>query len=101
LPRCQRPARPRASPVVGAAGAAVEHAPAARRWGRGIGLAGPCAVLFQTFLGNTVVSVALGSVGVELHAGVATLQWVVSAYALNFAGAMVAFGMVGDEFGRK
>ena len=37
----------------------------------------------------------------DLHAGVSALQWVVSAYALTFAGAMLAFGMVGDEFGRK
>jgi len=47
------------------------------------------------------VSVALGSVQAQLHAGVTALQWVVSAYALTFAGAMLAFGMVGDEFGRK
>jgi len=59
------------------------------------------AVLFLTFLDNTIVSVALGSVQGELHAGVTALQWVVSAYALTFAGAMLAFGMVGDEFGRK
>jgi MFS family permease len=58
-------------------------------------------VLFLTFLDNTVVSVALGSVQSDLHAGVTALQWVVSAYALTFAVAMLAFGMVGDEFGRK
>ena len=58
-------------------------------------------VLFQTFLDNTVVSVALGSVHSDLHAGVTALQWVVSAYALTFAVAMLAFGMIGDEFGRK
>ncbi len=58
-------------------------------------------VLFLTFLDNTVVSVALGSVQSDLHAGVTYLQWVVSAYALTFAAAMLAFGMVGDEFGRK
>ena len=58
-------------------------------------------VLFLTFLDNTVVSVALGSVQSDLHAGVTALQWVVSAYALTFAVAMLAFGMIGDEFGRK
>jgi EmrB/QacA subfamily drug resistance transporter len=58
-------------------------------------------VLFLTFLDNTVVSVVLGSVQADLHAGVTALQWVVSAYALTFAAAMLAFGMVGDEFGRK
>lgn len=58
-------------------------------------------VLFLTFLDNTVVSVALGSVQGDLHAGVSYLQWVVSAYALAFAAVMLAFGMLGDEFGRK
>jgi EmrB/QacA subfamily drug resistance transporter len=73
----------------------------ARHGGRSLALAVLCTVLFLTFLDNTVVSVALGSVQSELHAGVTALQWVVSAYALTFAGFMLAFGMVGDEFGRK
>ena len=78
-----------------------EQAAVARRGGRSLALAVLCTILFLTFLDNTVVSVALGSVQSSLHAGVAGLQWVVSAYALTFAGAMLAFGMVGDEFGRK
>jgi EmrB/QacA subfamily drug resistance transporter len=60
-----------------------------------------CTVLFLTFLDNTIVSVGLGSVQSDLHAGVLALQWIVGAYALTFASAMLAFGMVGDEFGRK
>jgi len=73
----------------------------ARHGGRSLALAVLCVVVFLTFLDNTVVSVALGNVQTELHAGVAGLQWVVGAYALTFAGAMLGFGMVGDEFGRK
>jgi len=73
----------------------------ARPRGRGLALGVLMVVLFLTFLDNTVVSVALGSVQGDLHAGVTALQWVVSAYALPFAAAMLAFGMVGDEFGRK
>jgi EmrB/QacA subfamily drug resistance transporter len=60
-----------------------------------------CTILFLTFLDNTIVSVALGSIWTDLHASVSDLQWVVGAYALTFASAMLAFGMVGDEFGRK
>jgi len=75
--------------------------PAARRGGRSLALTVLCTILFLTFLDNTVVSVALGSVQASLHAGVTALQWVVSAYALTFAGTMLAFGMVADEFGRK
>jgi EmrB/QacA subfamily drug resistance transporter len=73
----------------------------ARYGGRSLALAVLCVVLFLTFLDNTVVSVALGSVQADLGAGVSALQWVVGAYALTFAGAMLGFGMVGDEFGRK
>jgi EmrB/QacA subfamily drug resistance transporter len=72
-----------------------------RHGGRPIALAVLCIVLFLTFLDNTIVSVALGNIQSQLHAGVSSLQWVVGAYALTFAGAMLAFGMVGDEFGRK
>jgi EmrB/QacA subfamily drug resistance transporter len=75
--------------------------PAAVRRGRPLALAVLCTILFLTFLDNTVVSVALGSVQADLHTGVSSLQWVISAYALTFAGVMLAFGMVADEFGRK
>jgi EmrB/QacA subfamily drug resistance transporter len=74
---------------------------AGRGRGTAIALGVLCTILFLTFLDNTVVSVALGSVQTELGAGVSALQWVVSAYALTFAGAMLAFGMIGDQFGRK
>ena len=87
--------------MVRSVGAPAGQAPTARHGGRGVALAVLCTVLFLTFLDNTIVSVALGSVQGELHAGVTALQWVVSAYALTFAGAMLAFGMVSDEFGRK
>ncbi len=72
-----------------------------RYGGTSLALAILCAVLFLTFLDNTIVSVVLGNVQTSLQAGVSDLQWVVGAYALTFAGAMLAFGMVGDEFGRK
>lgn len=58
-------------------------------------------VLFVTFLDNTIVAVALASVQTDLHAGIQALQWVVSGYALPFAGLMLAFGSIGDRFGRR
>jgi EmrB/QacA subfamily drug resistance transporter len=87
--------------VVSPADVSEGEAATALRGGRSLALAVLCVVLFLTFLDNTVVSVALGDIQSELHAGVSSLQWVVGAYALTFAGAMLAFGMVGDEFGRK
>lgn len=58
-------------------------------------------VLFVTFLDNTIVAVALSSVQTDLHAGIQALQWVVSGYALTFAGLMLAFGTIGDRVGRR
>ncbi|MBO0824301.1 MAG: MFS transporter [Actinobacteria bacterium] len=77
------------------------EAASVRYGGRSLALAVLCVVLFLTFLDNTIVSVGLGSIQTDLRAGVSSLQWVVGAYALTFAGAMLGFGMVGDEFGRK
>jgi EmrB/QacA subfamily drug resistance transporter len=60
-----------------------------------------CLVLFLTFLDTTVVSVTLGSVQSDLHAGVTSLQWVVNAYSLVFASLMLGAGTLGDRLGRK
>jgi EmrB/QacA subfamily drug resistance transporter len=81
--------------------ATTEVAATARHGGRPLALAVLCTLLFLTFLDNTVVSVALGNIQLDLHANVSSLQWVVSAYALTFASIMLACGMIGDEFGRK
>lgn len=66
-----------------------------------LALAAVSFVLFLTFLDNTIVTVVLGSVQMDLHAGVAGLQWVVNGYALVFASFMLTFGAFGDLFGRK
>jgi EmrB/QacA subfamily drug resistance transporter len=66
-----------------------------------VALAALCTLLFLTFLDNTIVSVGLGNLQTDLHAGVTDLEWVVGAYALTFASIMLACGMIGDEFGRK
>ena len=59
------------------------------------------AILFLTFLDNTVASAVLTSVQAELHSNVSQLQWVVGGYALAFASLMLMFGALGDNFGRK
>lgn len=58
-------------------------------------------VLFLTFLDTTIVSVTLGSVQSDLHAGVDELQWVVNGYALVFASLMLMAGSIGDRWGRR
>jgi len=59
------------------------------------------AILFLTFLDNTIVSAVLTSVQAKLHAGVSQLQWIVGGYALAFASLMLICGSLSDNFGRK
>ena len=92
-----------------AQGQGVEGAPPGLQIKRGglgspaqaVALATLCAVLFLTFLDNTIVSVGLANIQSDLHAGVTSLQWVVNGYALTFASFMLAAGMLGDILGRK
>ncbi len=53
------------------------------------------------FLDATVVNVALPTIGKELHAGVAELQWIVNAYTLTLAGLILLGGSLGDRYGRR
>jgi EmrB/QacA subfamily drug resistance transporter len=59
------------------------------------------AILFLTFLDNTIAAAVLTSVQAKLHANVSQLQWVVGGYALAFASLMLMCGSLGDNFGRK
>jgi EmrB/QacA subfamily drug resistance transporter len=65
-------------------------------------------VLATTVLGSgialldgTVVNVALPTIGRDLHADLAGLQWVVNAYALSLAALILLGGSLGDRFGRR
>jgi MFS family permease len=64
-------------------------------------LASVCAVLFLTFLDNTVISVALANIQTSLSSGIQDLQWIVNGYLLAFAALMLTGGTLGDLFGRK
>jgi EmrB/QacA subfamily drug resistance transporter len=52
-------------------------------------------------LDNTVMNVALPSIQEELGVSGSTLQWIVDAYMLVFAGLLLAAGNLGDRRGRK
>jgi EmrB/QacA subfamily drug resistance transporter len=52
-------------------------------------------------LDNTVMNVALPSIQKELGVSGSTLQWIVDAYLLAFAGLLLAAGNLGDRHGRK
>jgi EmrB/QacA subfamily drug resistance transporter len=68
---------------------------------RPLALAAVCTLLFLTFLDNTIVSVALGDIQRETHAGIASLQWIVNGYALVFAAMMLPAGALGDRIGQR
>jgi len=68
---------------------------------RGLALTAVCAVLFLTFLDNTIVSVALANMQTDLRAGVTSLQWIVDGYMLAFTALMLTGGTLGDLLGRK
>ena len=72
-----------------------------QRHAREAALGAVCAILFLTFLDNTIVSVALADVQSSLSTSVSGLQWVVDGYMLAFAALMLTGGTLGDLLGRK
>lgn len=66
-----------------------------------VALAGLSAVFLFEMLDNSILNVALPTIGRELHASTTALQWVTGAYAVVFGGLMLAFGAIADRFGRR
>ncbi|SPL95893.1 unnamed protein product [[Actinomadura] parvosata subsp. kistnae] len=66
-----------------------------------VALAGLSAVFLFEMLDNSILNVALPTIGRELHASAVALQWVTGAYAVMFGGLMLAFGAAADRFGRR
>src|ERR1700709_2873798 len=66
-----------------------------------IALAGLSAVFLFEMLDNSILNVALPTIGRDLHASTTALQWVTGAHAVVFGGLMLLFGAVADRFGRR
>nr|WP_232519772.1 MFS transporter [Actinosynnema pretiosum] len=66
-----------------------------------VALVGLSAVFLFEMLDNSVLTVALPTIGCELAATTTELQWVTAAYAVVFGGLMLAFGALADRFGRR
>jgi MFS family permease len=64
-------------------------------------LAGLSAVFLFEMLDNSILNVALPTIGRDLHASTVGLQWVTGAYSVVFGGLMLAFGAIADRFGRR
>jgi MFS transporter, DHA2 family, multidrug resistance protein len=70
----------------------------ARKWWA---LAGLTLGVLAVGLDATVLSVALPTLAVSLHASATDLQWFISAYTLALTVALLPGGLLGDRFGRK
>ena len=57
--------------------------------------------LFMIFLDALIVNVALPSIQHDFHVGESGLQWVVTAYSLGMAVAIMSAGTLADIFGRR
>jgi EmrB/QacA subfamily drug resistance transporter len=57
--------------------------------------------MFMMLLDGTIVTVAQAEVRRGLDAGLTELQWVVDGYLLAFAVPLLAFGRLGDIYGRR
>ncbi|MCS5715570.1 MFS transporter [Herbiconiux sp. CPCC 205716] len=66
-----------------------------------VALAGLSAVFLFEMLDNSVLNVALPTIGRDLGAPTASLQWVSGAYSVAFGGLMLLFGAIADRFGRR
>ena len=84
--------------------AAATHAPpdpstpVPRRWWA---LGAVCLSVLVLGFDGTILNVALPDLAVQLHADTGQLQWIVDAYLVVFAAAMLPAGLLGDRFGRR
>jgi EmrB/QacA subfamily drug resistance transporter len=60
-----------------------------------------CLGTFMLLVDVTIVSVALPTMAVELHASFSSLQWVLDGYAVALAALLMVAGAISDRFGRR
>ena len=69
----------------------------ALRWVMGL----TSAAYFMVVLDSVVVITALPRMQRDLHVGVSSLQWTVTAYGIAFAAGIITAAALGDRFGRR
>ena len=75
-----------------------QTSPDPKRW---FALAAVCFGLFMALLDVTIVNVALPTIQEEFQTGFSELEWVLNAYTLVFAVALITVARLGDIYGRK
>src|SRR6476469_1214170 len=78
--------------------ASITNQDSRRKW---LALVVVVAAQFMVVLDIAIVNVALPSIQTDLHFAEENLQWVISAYAILFGGALLLGGRLGDIFGRR
>jgi EmrB/QacA subfamily drug resistance transporter len=66
-----------------------------------IPLAALCLAFFVEMVDNTLLPIALPTIGRDLGSSTTSLQWVTGAYALTFGGLLLTAGSIADRFGRR
>jgi EmrB/QacA subfamily drug resistance transporter len=76
----------------------VAHESVTQRW---LMLAVILGAAFMAVLDGFIVNIAMPSIALELHTGIAELQLVVAGYTLAYAVLLITGGRLGDLYGRK
>ncbi|GGL31080.1 MFS transporter [Phycicoccus endophyticus] len=64
-------------------------------------LAALCLAFFVEMVDNTLLTIALPTIGRDLGSGTTALQWVTGAYSLTFGGLLLTAGSTADRLGRR
>jgi len=60
-----------------------------------------CLAFFVEMVDNTLLSIAIPTIGRDLHGTTTSLQWITGAYSLTFGGLLLTAGSLADRFGRR
>jgi EmrB/QacA subfamily drug resistance transporter len=60
-----------------------------------------CLAFFVEMVDNTLLNIALPTIGRDLGSGTTALQWVTGAYSLTFGGLLLTAGSAADRLGRR
>ncbi|MFC9518870.1 MFS transporter [Nocardiaceae bacterium NPDC056970] len=60
-----------------------------------------CLAFFVEMVDNTLLTIALPTIGRDLGGGTTALQWVTGAYSLAFGGLLLTAGSMADRLGRR
>ena len=60
-----------------------------------------CMAFFVEMVDNTLLTIALPTIGRDLGSGTTALQWVSGAYSLTFGGLLLTAGSAADRLGRR